>query len=152
MGILWAYYNPGNCIFIKDSRNNTVQLIFEFIFLLNVLHLFIDNNGPKIYDLVAPDRLMATPWGSTVMFLCQALENGVSMWPKLEGRFPQVSKAHILILISIKASSSITLTQLRRQFKCIVQEQENRIGIIIAGQQDEICLGTNTLCNLDKFG
>ena len=23
--------------------------------------------------------------------LCQALENGVSQWPKLEGRFPQVS-------------------------------------------------------------
>ena len=22
--------------------------------------------------------------------LCQALENGVSQWPKLEGRFPQV--------------------------------------------------------------
>ena len=23
--------------------------------------------------------------------LCQALENGVSQWPKLEGRFPKVS-------------------------------------------------------------
>ena len=25
--------------------------------------------------------------------LCQALENGVSQWPKLEGRFPQVSSS-----------------------------------------------------------
>ena len=47
--------------FLKDSHNNTVQWFFEFIFLLNVLHLFIDNNGPKIYDLMAPDRWMATP-------------------------------------------------------------------------------------------
>ena len=57
-------------------HNKTVQWIFEFVSLLNVLHLFIGNNGPKIYNLLAPDKLMTTP----VRIYSYVLVSGPGEW------------------------------------------------------------------------
>ena len=54
-------------------HNKTVQWIFKFIYLLNVLHLFIGNNGPKIYNLLAPDKLMTTPVRIYTLQLCSCV-------------------------------------------------------------------------------
>ena len=55
------------------------------------------------------------------MFLYQALENGVSMWPKLEGRFPQVSSAHFIFdiyQIIFKHKIDATALSIKHCSKC----------------------------------